>query len=289
MASPSDEAAEASFDPLRDGPLRYCGYANECGEAFAAWLPAFGVPLSYAVAVAYVLVDTVDKALAAQRDATSQLSRSTSDSNAAADAPGAAQRSADAGLSQAGRSTGSNASESEAPAVNVGQITALLTSERAIDTLLWQLLASVAIPGFAIHQVVAAVHAVLLATLHFNAPGDVPAWLAPAIATTASAAGASTDQVHFNSCFWATASLRTSPAAAACKAKRAFVYGSSLVEPRLHHLRMQQTTNFVHGFSLCCRCVTCWSELFPLQQGWQPSPALCIPSTTQCMLRLTTR
>ena len=85
------------FDPLRDGPLRYLGYANECGcvhncwgsrayvapfctlqharrapctwapcvlscllsatcmharsEAFAAWLPLWGVPMSYAVAV----------------------------------------------------------------------------------------------------------------------------------------------------------------------------------------------------------------------------------------------
>ena len=27
-----------SYDPLRDGPLRYLGYANELGEAFAAWL-----------------------------------------------------------------------------------------------------------------------------------------------------------------------------------------------------------------------------------------------------------
>ena len=30
-------------------------------EAFAAWLPIWGVPFSYAVAVSYVLVDTYDK------------------------------------------------------------------------------------------------------------------------------------------------------------------------------------------------------------------------------------
>lgn len=33
------------YDPLRDGPLRYLGYANELGEAFAAWLFPGGVPL----------------------------------------------------------------------------------------------------------------------------------------------------------------------------------------------------------------------------------------------------
>ena len=30
--------------------------SNECGEAFAAWLPVGGVPFSYAVAISYVLV-----------------------------------------------------------------------------------------------------------------------------------------------------------------------------------------------------------------------------------------
>lgn len=52
MTVDEEEASEA-FDPLRDGPLRYLGYANEMGEAFAAWLPAFGVPASYCVALGY--------------------------------------------------------------------------------------------------------------------------------------------------------------------------------------------------------------------------------------------
>lgn len=42
--------------------MRYLGYANECGEALAAFLPAGGVPASYALAISYVLADTVDKA-----------------------------------------------------------------------------------------------------------------------------------------------------------------------------------------------------------------------------------
>lgn len=38
-----------------------CQPCVPCREAFAAWLPPFGVPLSYAIAISYVLVDTFDK------------------------------------------------------------------------------------------------------------------------------------------------------------------------------------------------------------------------------------
>lgn len=48
-------------DIYRDTPLRYMGYANEVGEAFAPYLPSWGVPASYAVATTYVLMDTIDK------------------------------------------------------------------------------------------------------------------------------------------------------------------------------------------------------------------------------------
>ncbi len=54
-------AAEKEYDIFRDSLLRYMGYANECGEAFVAWLPAWGVPATYGVAATYVLADTVDK------------------------------------------------------------------------------------------------------------------------------------------------------------------------------------------------------------------------------------
>lgn len=42
-------------------------HQTQCGEAFAAWLPPLGVPLSYGVAIAYVLVDTYDKFARARR------------------------------------------------------------------------------------------------------------------------------------------------------------------------------------------------------------------------------
>jgi fission process protein 1 len=52
---------EKEYDIFRDSLLRYMGYANECGEAFVAWLPVWGVPATYGVAATYVLMDTVDK------------------------------------------------------------------------------------------------------------------------------------------------------------------------------------------------------------------------------------
>ena len=42
-------------------------------EAFAAWLPFWGVPFSYGVAISYVLVDTADKGIKAYQLARSEL------------------------------------------------------------------------------------------------------------------------------------------------------------------------------------------------------------------------
>lgn len=150
---------EEAFDPLRDGPLRYCGYANEVGEAFAAWLPPFGVPASYAVAFAYVLVDTYDKANTAHRDA--------------------------AGLRVSSHYT----SDVEGAAARVERVIMLLTMERALDTLVWQTLASVAIPGFTIHQVVHAVQS----GLELDAGAGA---VAAAAASVAGVTGQSVDQVR---------------------------------------------------------------------------------------------
>ena len=91
-------------------------------EAFAAWLPPFGVPLSYAVAIGYVVVDTIDKGLKAYSNAGTELEG------------GAVAR----------------------PDVDVKKLQLLLSLERATDTIVWQLLASVFVPGFTIHTVVQA-------------------------------------------------------------------------------------------------------------------------------------
>ena len=61
---PKEEGAkEGEIDIFRDSPLRYCGYANECGEAFRPLVPVEVVYFSYVVAIVYILSDTVDKGL----------------------------------------------------------------------------------------------------------------------------------------------------------------------------------------------------------------------------------
>ncbi|XP_031626009.1 mitochondrial fission process protein 1 [Contarinia nasturtii] len=49
------------IDLYRDTALRYCGYANEVGEALRPLIPKKVVHLSYGVAVAYVIGDCIDK------------------------------------------------------------------------------------------------------------------------------------------------------------------------------------------------------------------------------------
>ena len=121
-------------------------------EAFAAWLPPFGVPLSYAVAIGYVVVDTIDKGLKAYSAAGAELER------------GAPR-----------------------PDVDVGRLRLLLSLERATDTIVWQLLASVFVPGFTIHTVVQAAHAALLPLEAARPVRDAAAALAGSVAGMASA------------------------------------------------------------------------------------------------------
>ena len=88
------------IDRLREGLVRYCGYANEVGEAFRPLVPRVFVNASYGVSGAYVCADAAWRANATPVDA------------------------------------------SPSPAIE------------ACDTLLWQGLASVAIPGAVVHQIV---------------------------------------------------------------------------------------------------------------------------------------
>ena len=53
--------AEGEEDIYRDSLLRYCGYANEVGEAFRPLVPVEIVYFSYVIAITYILADTVDK------------------------------------------------------------------------------------------------------------------------------------------------------------------------------------------------------------------------------------
>ena len=55
------EKKEGETDIFRDSLLRYCGYANEVGEAFRPLVPVAVVYVSYVIAITYILADTVDK------------------------------------------------------------------------------------------------------------------------------------------------------------------------------------------------------------------------------------
>lgn len=69
-----DKAQEPPTDLWRDSLVRYLGYSNELGESFRPILPRLVVP-SYALAFAYVLGDTADKATkASERARTQQFS-----------------------------------------------------------------------------------------------------------------------------------------------------------------------------------------------------------------------
>lgn len=104
----SSTSEDGEVDIYRDTALRYAGYANEVGEAFAPLVPAVVVPASYGVAITYVVADTVDKT----------------------------------------RKAYSGNKYAPASVTNCAVI-------EGIDALIWQLAASVALPGYTIHQIVA--------------------------------------------------------------------------------------------------------------------------------------
>jgi fission process protein 1 len=111
---------------FRDSALRYAGYANEIGESFRYQIPRLVVP-TYVIAFTYVCADAVStghetwqKARTSNKQGTKNDTNSNSDSN-------------------------SNSN-------TVWQDTIYATG----DTLLWQTLASVVVPGAAINLVVKA-------------------------------------------------------------------------------------------------------------------------------------
>merc|ERR1711966_186299 len=134
QANSSSPSPDGEVDIYRESPLRYMGYSNEVGEAFAAFLPGWGVPASYGVAALYVFADTFDK--------------------------------------------GKRASEVEPDEDNKAKRGAIV----ALDTLTWQMLASVFWPGSFIRCVVNAT-AVAVAAAHLDA--SVGADVAKAIPTVA--------------------------------------------------------------------------------------------------------
>ncbi len=101
-------------DIYRDTPLRYAGYLNEIGEAFRPLVPGGAVILSYVLALTYVFADGISKGVDAGKLTPPEEERESIDS----------WYESFAGCTFAG----------------------------AVDTLGFQLLASIAFPGFIINR-----------------------------------------------------------------------------------------------------------------------------------------
>ena len=124
LASKEDDVKQAekeagSYNIFRDSLLRYAGYANEIGESFRYQYPKFVVP-SYAIAFGYCLADSLS----------------------------------------AGYQVMSEKEDIAGGAGSMSKNDARSKEKRAaiavFDTLLWQSLASVAIPGGVINSIVRA-------------------------------------------------------------------------------------------------------------------------------------
>ena len=106
---------EGSYNIFRDSLLRYAGYANEVGESFRYQIPRLVAP-SYVVSFGYCFAD----AASTGKETWQQKSSSTTSENSADNSWLAVQD----------------------------------TLRATVDTLVWQSLASVMIPGFTINMIV---------------------------------------------------------------------------------------------------------------------------------------
>lgn len=115
------------LDIYRDSALRYCGYANEVGESFRPVVSKVFVHLSYAVAVMYVLAECGDKSRQIYKVSVN--------------------------LREQGKIIhgGNRNNHFQKPEILGGG--SKPAAKMAGDVFLWQMLASVAIPGFIINRI----------------------------------------------------------------------------------------------------------------------------------------
>jgi len=142
-------SAGKEVDLYRDTLVRYAGYANEVGESFKNLISRSSYKMSYAIAICYVLADATDKGLKAENN------------YSAIAAEQAATKDPLAGGQQSKNS-------------NVEAMKA------SVDTLIWQGLASVIIPGFTINRIVWASKKVLESDTIPKIPSSAKKW-APTI------------------------------------------------------------------------------------------------------------
>ena len=133
----SEQSPPPSHNIFRDSALRYAGYANEIGESFRYQIPRLVVP-TYVIAGTYVVADAISTGHETWQNSTRQQGTNDGNSNN----------------------------------TTVWQDTVYATA----DTLLWQTLASVVVPGATINLVVKASR---FAVHRINIRGSPPHILLP--------------------------------------------------------------------------------------------------------------
>ena len=131
--SPDDTVVDPEYNVFRDSLLRYLGYANEVGESFRYQFPRLVKP-SYVVAFGYCLADAVTSGYQAYNNETLEMNNEKNAMNG----------------SNSGTTT-NTATTTETATNDTRMFDATVA---CTDTLLWQSMASVAIPGLVIHQIV---------------------------------------------------------------------------------------------------------------------------------------
>mmetsp|Transcript_35959 Transcript_35959/g.78452 ORF Transcript_35959/g.78452 Transcript_35959/m.78452 type:complete len:207 (+) Transcript_35959:150-770(+) len=124
--------SEPETDVFRDTPIRYLGYANEFGESFKSFISTATYRGTYAIATAYGISDALDKGYKAK------LACDEFDARVRANASSGTECS--------------SASGNAVPKADHSKHVAFAVA----DTFVWQMLASVMIPGFIINRAVAA-------------------------------------------------------------------------------------------------------------------------------------
>ena len=112
------------YDVFRDSPLRYAGYANEVGESFRYQFPRFVIP-SYGISGLYVIADAISKGHDAWQEYPTRQQQQQQQQQPTSDKTTTISRT-------------------------------MLTCLHTMDTLIWQSLASVFIPGATINLIVKA-------------------------------------------------------------------------------------------------------------------------------------
>jgi fission process protein 1 len=128
---------EPEYNVFRDSPIRYLGYANEVGESFRYQFP-MGVVPSYVIAFGYCLAD----ALASGKKAYDNSNNYTNSTRSNNDSGGIPSKSLPSSTTTTTMMTGTTVHSA--------------VIQAALDTLIWQSLASVMIPGATINAIVKA-------------------------------------------------------------------------------------------------------------------------------------